>query len=99
MKILDCPEELSKLAELEVDVDLLDMSLVKPGRITSILDTGAPKYLRTKPLYYLAVKERSLAVVLAEAQVVFPIGFFSSATYGNADLNIRVASRGKAPQL
>ena len=99
MKILDCLEELSKLAELEVDVDLLDMSLVKPGRITSILDTGAPKYLRTKPLYYLAVKERSLAVVLAEAQVVSPIRFFSPATYGNTDLDIWVASGGEAPQL
>jgi len=99
MEILDGLEELSELAELEVDVDLLNMSLVKASRITSILDAGAPKYLRTEPLHYLALEERSLAVVLAEAQVVSPIRFFSPATYGNTDLDIWVASGGEAPQL
>ena len=67
VKVANRLEELCKITKAKVDVNLFDVRLMQPGRITLIIDIGAAKELLAQTLHNLPPEKRPLAVVLSDA--------------------------------
>jgi len=97
MKITDSAKKIRELPELTVDVDLLDVSLMKSCRIALVFGTGTTQHLFARTSDDLALDHGALPIVLAEAELIFPIRRLPTA-HGDSDLDIRIAPGGEASQ-